>query len=246
MKPRLKMLLVVSLLANLAIVYVGYKAWTYRSNINYWLNRYNHAVAEFSKRDVHADSNADLSNPNQDKKRVVFFGTQVTSNWPIEELFPSYETIDRGADSQWVAGYLLRFRSDVIELEPAAVVIEISSYNFRPNQSSQEIREYTMSMIDLAVANGIVPIPATIIPPTQDYSVYELPDFAVKDTVLAFSAWLTDYAQQRNLEVADFRAAVADETGFLRADYAVGQVDLNRAGYEAISVDVGRILEGLE
>jgi len=240
---KLKIILVLSLLGNLGIVYVGYKAYMYRSHINYWLKRYNHAVATFSGRETHEAADDTLGPPSPGVRRLVFLGTQVTSNWDVARYFPDYETVNRGVDSQWVAGYLLRFRQDVIDLSPFAVVIEISSYNFRPNMTVTEIEDYAASMADLAVANGIVPIFATVIPPTSDYSVYELSDYHVRDTAAVFSAWLQSYTAQKGLPLADFRAAVVDADGYLRPDYAVTQVDLNDRGYDAISEALKQALE---
>jgi len=235
MNKKLKYVLVLSLLGNLAIGYIGYKAYTYRTHINYWLERYDHAIAEFSGREEHRAANDALGVPSPDVKRLVFFGTQVISNWDVGKYFPDFETINRGVDSQRVAGYLLRFRPDAIDLSPTAVVIEISSYNFRPNVTTTEIRDYVVSMVELAVANNIVPILCTIIPPTSDFTVYEHPDYHVRDTVAAFSAWLAAYTGEHELPLADFRGAVTGADGYLRPELATTQVDLNGRGYDAIA-----------
>lgn len=246
MNRKAKTVLVLSLLANLAIFYIGYKAYMYRSNINYWLDRYEHAIAEFSGREVHENANATLNSPDPAVRRIVFFGTQVTSNWDLNKYFPDFETVNRGVDSQWVAGYLLRFRPDVIDISPQAVVIEISSYNFRPNVTTTEIKDYVKSLVEIALTNKIVPVLTTTIPPTSDFSVYEHPMYKVKDTVAAFSEWLSAYTTESQLPLVDFRYLVADSNGYLRREYASTQVDLNDQGYDAISTAVRSAIESIK
>ena len=158
MTRKWRLILLVSLIGNLTIVYVGYKAWEYRSNINYWLDKYLLVIDEFSGTDTYRSANSELQSEKIIPGRIVFFGTQVINDWPLDKFFPDYETIDRGVIGQRAAGFLLRFRQDVIELRPEYVLIEISSYNFRPNTRADEIYDYVVSMVELAQFNNIQPM----------------------------------------------------------------------------------------
>ena len=246
MTPRWRFVLLVSLIGTLTVAYVGYKAWEYRNHINFWLDKYMYVVDEFSERDQFAAANIPLRSDTLVDRRIVFFGTQVTANWPLEKYFSDFQAINRGVDGQRAAGFLLRFRPDVIELHPEAVVIEVSSYNFRPNTTAKEMFDYVASMAELARANGIQPIITTAIPPRSDYVVDEHEDYRVRDTVAAYSAWLETYAASHGFALADWRRAVADSNGFLRPELSVSKVDLNEQGYEAISRTVRAALERLE
>jgi len=238
MTPKWRFVLLVSLIGNLTIAYVGYKAWDYRSSINYWLEKYNYVVDEFSGSDYYRDADPALKSDTIVPGRVVFFGTQVMEEWPLEEYFPGYEAINRGVTGQRVAGFLLRFRPDVIELGPRYVVIEVSSYNFRSNTRPREIFDYVVSMAELARYHGIEPILTTCIPPREDYEVDEHEDYIVRDTVAMYSRWLSAFATENGFLIADWRKAVSDSNGYLRHDLARTKVDLNRDGYRAIAATV--------
>lgn len=232
-----RFVLIVSLIGNLTIAYVGYKAYEYRSHINFWLDKYLYVVDEFSERDQYAEADVPLHSDTTVAGRVVFFGTQVSLNWPLEKYFPEYETINRGVDGQRAAGFLLRFRPDVIALHPEAVVIEVSSYNFRPNTTAREMFDYVASMAELARCNGIEPILTTVIPPRAEYEVYEHPKYHVADTAAMYSNWLRDYARINGFHIADWAKVVSDEHGFLRHELSVDLVDLNDSGYAAIATE---------
>lgn len=242
MTRKWRLILLVSLIGNLTIVYVGYKAGTYRTNINYWLDKYLYVVDEFSGTNVFRSANPELQSDTIVPGRIVFFGTQVINDWPLEELFPDYEAIDRGVTGQWAAGFLLRFRPDVIELKPEYVLIEVSSYNFRPNTRAREICDYVISMAELAQFNDIVPILTTAFPPRSTFEVDEHPDYSVTDTVATYNRWLTEYARGHDILLADWYSAVVDSTGNLRPDLSVSKVDLNQSGYKAISDAVKSVL----
>jgi len=244
MTGKWRVILIVSLLANLAIFYVGYKALEYRGHINHFLEKYTEVVDEFSQRTVYDSANASLRSDTIVPNRVVFIGTQVTEHWRLAEAFSTYEAINRGVSGQRVAGLLLRFRPDVVELKPEAVVIEVSSYNFRPNASVEEIGEYVASMAELARANGIKPILTTVIPPTADFDVLEHPEYKVKDSVAVHNRWLTEYAASGGFDLADLAATVSDAEGFLGPRFASSRVDLNEAGYANVSEVVLRLLDG--
>ena len=237
-----RFVLIISLIGNLTIAYVGYKTYEYRSHINYWLDKYLYVVDEFSERDQYVAANVTLQSDTTVAGRVVFFGTQVTLNWPLDQYFPGYETINRGVDGQRAAGFLLRFRPDVIALHPQAVVIEVSSYNFRPNTTAREMLDYVASMAELARCNGIEPILTTVIPPRAEYEVYEHPEYHVADTAAMYSGWLKDYAAAHGFPVVDWAKAVEDDKGFLRHDLSFDLVDLNDSGYAAISAATNAVL----
>ena len=235
MTPKWRFVLIVSLIGTLTIAYVGYKAWEYRENINFWLDKYLYVVDDFSERDEFADANASLRSDTLVDNRIVFFGTQVIANWPLEESFPGYEVVDRGVPMQRAAGFLLRFRPDVIELKPEYVVIEVSSYNFRPNTSAREMYDYAVSMAELAHYHGIKPILTTAIPPRRAYSIDEHPDYSVKDTAAMYSRWLTAFARTNGFLWADWAGAVSDSEGYLRPELSASMVDLNEQGYRAVT-----------
>ena len=60
MTRKWRFVLLVSLIGNLTIVYVGYKAYEFRSHINEWLVKYLYVVDEFSCREHYEAANTTL------------------------------------------------------------------------------------------------------------------------------------------------------------------------------------------
>src|SRR5205809_4314643 len=67
------------------------------------------------------DGNAALDAPAPGEDRVVFFGDSITDIWNLAESFPSKPYINRGIGGQTTSQMLVRFRQDVINLQPIAV-----------------------------------------------------------------------------------------------------------------------------
>lgn len=243
MDRRWKIILIISLIGNLAIVYVGYKALKYRAYVNYWLDRYTLVLAEFSGRSEFAEENRELKSVVQLDDRVVFLGSQVTKNWDLQDSFRQYEAISRGVPGQRVAGFLLRFVPDVLELYPKAVVIEISSYNFRPECSLKEIMDYTVSLADLARMRNIEPVIGTVIPPRK--RAVKLSSYAIMDSLQVFNRWLVENASSDRWRYVDFRSVLSDESGHLREDLSADGIDPNKEGYRAMTAAVTEVLRDL-
>jgi hypothetical protein len=69
------------------------------------------------------DANATLKPPAPGENRVVFFGDSITDIWHLDEYFPGKPYLNRGIGGQTTPQMLVRFRQDVINLQPKVVVI---------------------------------------------------------------------------------------------------------------------------
>ena len=69
--------------------------------------------------------NLELSSPKKNEKRVVFMGNSITEGWSTlqPEFFEGKSYINRGISGQTTPQMLIRFRQDVIDLQPKLVVI---------------------------------------------------------------------------------------------------------------------------
>lgn len=236
MKTKWKIILIISLIGNLSILYVAMKARGYRAHINEYLDKYTYVVNEFSQRDRYSDENKKLISDTLVSDRIVFIGTQVTENWDLEKYFCEYEVINRGVSGQRISGYLLRFRSDVIELKPKVVVIEVSSYNFRPQNTIKEIEDYIACMAELAKAHGIEPLPATIIPPCREINgLSDLGNYSIMDSISVYNNWLREYSGQNGYKYVDFNQALSDVNGCMNDEFTYSCIDLNEKGYSRIA-----------
>jgi hypothetical protein len=92
--------------------------------------------------------------------RVVFMGNSITEGWAplFAELFPGKPYIGRGISGQTTPQMLLRFRQDVIALEPRVVVI-LAGTNDNAGKTGpstlEMIEDNHATMAELARAHGI-------------------------------------------------------------------------------------------
>src|SRR2546426_12109389 len=75
------------------------------------------------------EENAKLAPAAADEKRVVFMGDSITDGWGRKygKFFPGKPYVNRGIGGQTTPQMLLRFRADVLALEPKAGVILVGT-----------------------------------------------------------------------------------------------------------------------
>ncbi|MCK4460934.1 MAG: hypothetical protein KAW46_03980 [candidate division Zixibacteria bacterium] len=80
MKKSSKIIIGILILGNVLGVYFVFRGLSYRRAANVYLDKYTNVVAEFSRRSVYAEDNHRMADLEPVKNRLVFFGSQVTSN----------------------------------------------------------------------------------------------------------------------------------------------------------------------
>ena len=102
--------------------------------------------------------------------RVVFMGDSITDAWQQPRyggFFPGKPYVDRGISGQTTPQMLLRFRPDVIDLEPKVVVILAGTNDIAGNtgpMTNEEIEGNIASMSELAHAHKIRVVLASVTP----------------------------------------------------------------------------------
>ena len=116
-------------------------------------------------------ANMALNEPTANENRVVFLGNSITEGWVNVDsaFFAAHHFIGRGISGQTSPQLLLRFRQDVLDLKPKAVVIHIGTNDIAENTGPYSA-EFTMdniqSMIEIAKANDIKVILTAVLPTT--------------------------------------------------------------------------------
>jgi lysophospholipase L1-like esterase len=103
------------------------------------------------------------------KNMVVFYGNSITENWKKfdKDFFERNEFVDRGISGQTTPQMLVRFRNDVINLNPALVVILAGTNDIAGNTgptSLENIYGNLLSMTELAKACKIKVVLCSILP----------------------------------------------------------------------------------
>ena len=160
-------------------------------------------------------------------------GNSITEGWGRlnPEFFEGKPYINRGISGQTTPQMLVRFRSDVIHLKPAVVVILAGTNDIAGNtgfSTLEMIRDNIISMVELAKCNGIKVILCSVLP-ALDYPWK--PGVEPADKIIALNAMLKDYANENGLVYSDYYAAMVDNHKGLNSDYTTDGVHPTKAGY---------------
>ncbi len=154
---------------------------------------------------VYREKNAQLGQPAPGENRVVFLGDSITENWQgsFRTLYPGKNNyLGRGRTSETTQQMLLRFRPDVIDLKPRAVVILAGTNDIAGNMgrsTDKMIQDNLISMIDLASLNKIKVVLCAILPTTSYSWQPSVKDGTVR--VIALNKWIKEYSATRPGEV---------------------------------------------
>jgi len=143
---------------------------------------------------AYREANAKLAVPAEGEARVVFFGDSITYGWNRagRAFFPGKPYIFRGLKGQTTPQMLIRFRQDVVALRPSVVVILAGTNDVAGNtgpSTLEMIEDNLMSMADLAKANRIRVVLASVLP-AADYPWRPGVNPAAK--IVALNGWITD------------------------------------------------------
>jgi acyl-CoA thioesterase I len=190
---------------------------------------------DYGQRARYREANAALPPPGAGENRVVFFGDSITDIWKINESFPGKPYINRGIGGQTTSQLLVRFRQDVIDLQPKAVVILAGTNDIAGNTgpiSNEGIEANFQSLAELARAHNVHVIYSSILP-VHNYTPQSQDFFAQRpmERILALNKWLKDYCAVNDLIYLDYFAAMLDDKGLLRRDLADDGLHPNKAGF---------------
>jgi acetyl esterase/lipase/lysophospholipase L1-like esterase len=183
----------------------------------------------------YADANTKLAPPAPGEKRVVFMGNSITENWGNMDpgFFKNNDYISRGIGGQVSSQMLVRFREDVINLHPVAVVISAGTNDIAQNRgpvSLENIFGNIVSMAELAEASGIKPILTSVLPATE-FSWHT--GLQPADKIIALNKMIKAYAKENHLVYVDYWSAMVNDKNGLKVELAMdGLVHPNLAGYK--------------
>lgn len=169
--------------------------------------------------------------PGED--RVVFLGDDITENWGKSggSFFPGKPYFNRGIARQTSPQMLVRFRQDVIGLKPKVVVIQAGSNDiagFAGPMTDSTSAENFMSMVELAKANGIRVVLASVTPVCDCSEIQTKRRSPAK--ILGLNAWLKKYAEQSGSVYLNYYAALAEGRA-MKKEFTVDGLIPNQAGY---------------
>ena len=180
--------------------------------------------------------NALLGTPEKSEKRIVFMGNSITQGW-IEkrpEFFSKNPYINRGISGQTTPQMLIRFRQDVIALQPKVVVILAGTNDIAGNtgpSTLEMIEDNLASMAELANANEIRVVLSSVLP-AYDYPWKTGMEPAEK--IVTLNAWIKGYCEKRGFTYLDYFTPLADDRHGMKAELTYDGVHANVAGYKVM------------
>ena len=178
--------------------------------------------------------------------RVVFMGDSITDSWDDPKyggFFPGKPYIDRGISGQTTPQMLIRFRPDAIALQPRVVVILAGTNDIAGNTGPMTlaaIEDNLTSMFDLAHANGIRVVLASLLP-ISDYEKNKDGQPIIRskqrppEQITSLNAWMKKYAAAHGGIYLDYYSAMADEKGFLKEELSEDGLHPNQKGYDIMA-----------
>ena len=182
------------------------------------------------------EENSSLGLPKQGENRIVFMGNSITEDW--KSLSPNFfldnNYVNRGIGRETSSQMLLRFRSDVINLKPSAVVILAGINDIAENQgpiSIPDIARNIFFMSQLASENNIKVILCSVLPA---YDFPWRPGLNPKDKVISLNDLIQKHAQEKSFEYVDYFSSMVDERKGLIKEYGNDEVHPNLEGYRVM------------
>ena len=192
---------------------------------------------DFGNWQRYAEQNKELGAPAKGEKRVVLMGNSITDGWPVArpEFFRDNQLIGRGIGGQTSYQFLLRFREDVINLQPRVVVINYGTNDIAENTGAyDEDLTYgnVLSMVELARFHKMKVILTSCLPAAGFSWNVSITDAMQK--IRHLNARVQAYAKANKIPYVDYFSALlsADGTG-MNPDYATDTpgVHPNAKGY---------------
>lgn len=188
------------------------------------------------------DANPKLAPPAKEEQRVVFLGDSITDLWSYPQsggFFPGKPYVNRGIGGQTTPQMLVRFRPDVIALQPKVVVILAGTNDIAGNTGPMPlsaIEDNLATMVELARTHKIRVVVSSVLP-VSDYG-HNHEDAPLVQTerrppqqILELNEWLKKYSAENDCVYLDYFSHVADEHGMLKRELSDDGLHPNAQGY---------------
>jgi lysophospholipase L1-like esterase len=202
--------------------------------------------ADYGRLARYAEANAALPPRKRGERRVVFFGDSITDNWSkagYGGFFPGQPYVNRGIGSHTTSQMLVRFRADVLDLDPDVVVFLAGTNDIAGNTgpiSDESIQRNLMSMAELAKAHGVRVVLGSVLPVSDDKKDAEGQPLVRSEQrpaarIRGLNAWMAEYARRHGHVYLDYYSAMADPSGVLRPELNADGLHPNAAGYAVMA-----------
>ena len=196
-----------------------------------------HLLVDWAGLTHYGSEDTEIPRPKPGENRVVFLGDQITERWGAGQakFFPGKPYFNRGIADQTTSQMLVRFRQDVIELQPKVVVIMAGSNDLAGATgpaTEGTISENIMSMTELAKVHDIRVVLASVTPVSDFYK--KQTGLRPQGKIIGLNGWIKQYAAESGSVYLNFYAALAEGRDF-KKDLTVDGLLPNDAGYDLMA-----------
>ena len=186
-----------------------------------------------------------------DPNRVVFMGNSITENWGVfhKNFFLDNPFVNRGISGQTTPQMLIRFKPDVVNLNPKSVVIMAGINDIAGNTGPITIgntADNIISMAEIALANNIsVYICSTL--PAIDFPWS--PGLEPGPKVVRLNSILKNYCAKKGITYVDYYSVMSNSNGGLKVPEFTSEDDLvhpNLSGYKVMEKIILSSLDSLD
>lgn len=184
---------------------------------------------------------------NKQRPEAVLMGNSITERWVELDAawLRRHNLVGRGISGQVSSQMLVRFRRDVIDLNPRRVVILCGINDIGLNQgriSVDNIMGNIRSMVELARAHKIKPYLCTLTPAAR---IGWRPE--VKDTpqqINALNALIRAYANEERISLIDYFPLLVDTDGqSMKKEYTSDGLHPDLPGYKVMEEALLKVLK---
>ncbi len=175
---------------------------------------------------------------SENENRIVFMGNSITEGWLdiYPEFFDGKPYINRGISGQTTPQMLVRFRADVIDLQPKAVVILAGTNDIAGNTGPSTVKmiaDNIFSMAELATEHNISVIISSVLP-VYKYSWIEK-ELDPVPIISRLNAIIKNHALKHGHTYLDYYSEMVDDRMGLMEKYTTDGVHANKDGYRLMS-----------
>ncbi len=210
---------------------------------------FNAGAQDWPNLEKYQAQNEKLSMEETPGNRVVFMGNSITEGWVnmSPDFFKNNNYVGRGISGQTTPQMLVRFRQDVIALNPAAVTIMAGTNDIAGNtgpSSLEMIMDNLKGMAEIANDNGIKVVLCSVTP-AFDYPWR--PGLKPNEKIPALNEMIQTYCAEKGFVYCDYFLALTDGNNGLRKNLGDDGVHPNKIGYDIMEPLIhAAILEALK
>jgi lysophospholipase L1-like esterase len=196
------------------------------------------ALMDWGGLNVYGSDNSEIPPPKPGVNRVVFIGDTLTANWGKGKtpFFPGKPYFNRGIPMQTTPQMLVRFRQDVVDLQPKVVIIQggLNDIGMVMGPGSEgTISDHLHSMIDIAKQHSIKVVIASLTPDCDDYGI---PQTRIRPVgkIAAINGTLRDIAKETGSIYLNYYSVLVDTASGkrqMKKELTNNGIDPNDAAY---------------